>query len=93
MSDPRFEDRRLGSPYDSSDWRRRYYENAGDGSGWILAAVIAAVLVVGLLAFGMNGSPTTTATGPTSSPETTGMAPRPAPAPVPAIPTPQPTTR
>jgi hypothetical protein len=51
------------------------------------------VLVVGLLAFGMNGSPTTTATSPTSPPETTGMAPRPAPAPVPATPTPPPATR
>jgi len=92
MSDPRFEDRRLGSPYDSTDWRRRYYENSGDGSGWILGAVIAAVVVVGLLAFGMNGSPTTTANNPASPPETTGMATRPAPAPAPqpAMPTPQP---
>jgi hypothetical protein len=80
MSDPRFEDRRLGSPYDHSDWRRRY-NDSGDGSGWILGAVIAAVLVVGLLAFGMNSGPTT-ATGPTAPPETTGMAPRSAPAPL-----------
>jgi hypothetical protein len=48
------------------------------------------VVVVGLLAFGMN-SPTTTANNPASPPETTGMAPRPAPAPapMPMTPTPQ----
>jgi hypothetical protein len=97
MSDPRFEDRRIDpAPYDNAGWRRRYYENSGDGSGWILAAVIAAVVVVGLLAFGMNGSPTTTANAPLSPPETTGMANRPAaplptpmnPAPPPAAPSP-----
>ena len=91
MSDPRFEDSRLRSPYDNTDWRRRYRDNTGDGSGWILGAVIAAVLVVGLLAFGMNGSPTTTATGPQSLPETTGMAPRTAPLPI--TPAPPPNSR
>ena len=83
MSDPRFEDRRYDTPYDNASWRRRYADQMGDGSGWIMAAVIAAVVVVGLLAFGMKGSPTT-ATGPIAPPETTGMAPRPAPAPAPA---------
>jgi hypothetical protein len=89
MSDPRFEDRRVDPPlYDSAAWRRRYMEGAGDGSGWILAAVIAAVVVVGLLAFGMNGSPTT-ATGPTAT-ETTGQAPRPqSPAPTQQSPAPK----
>jgi hypothetical protein len=93
MSDPRFEDRRIDPPlYDNAAWRRRYAENMGDGSGWILAAVIAAVVVVGLLAFGMNGSPTTTASGP-GVPQTTGQAPpRPAPAPM-TTPAPPPANR
>jgi hypothetical protein len=81
----------MESPYDSSDWRRRYLEKSGDGSGWILAAVIAAVVVVGLLAFGMNET-TTTATGPSAT-ETTSQATRSAPAPKPNNPAPPATTR
>ncbi len=83
MSDPRFEDRRIDPPYDT---RRRGYEAyMGEGSGWILGAVATAMVVIGLLAFGMNDNPTNTAKGPMSQPETTGQVPRATPAPAPNV--------
>jgi len=79
MSDPRYED-----PMSPS---RGPYERAADGtSGLIVGTIIAALLVVFVIAFGMTGGePSRTATSP--APETTGRSERaPAPPPLPANP-------
>jgi hypothetical protein len=81
MSDPRYED-----PMSPS---RGPYERAADGtSSLIVGTIIAALLVVFVIAFGMTGGePSRTATSP--APETTGRserAPAPPSAPLPANP-------
>ena len=81
MSDPRYED-----PMSPS---RGPYERAADGtSSLIVGTIIAALLVVFVIAFGMTGGePSSTATSPAG--ETTGRserAPTPPSAPLPANP-------
>ena len=56
--------------------------------GWVLPAIVGAVLLAGVVAFAMSGDRTRTATTP--APDTTGRSERaPVPAPPPAAPSPR----
>jgi len=71
MSDPRFEDRRSDPAYVGSEY----------GSGWIVASLVALLLVAGIVAYSYSPYDPTPAS---NAPETTGMAPPRSPAPRPS---------
>ena len=79
MSDPRLDDR--------NNLRAREGYRVRDNSGWIIASVIAALLVAGLMFYGLSGDAPRTASTPAA--ETTGRvdrAPTPPANPLPANP-------
>jgi len=89
MSDPRMSDQRLDPRYNErfpSD--RNYADGMGDSTGMIAGAIVAAVIVGGLLFYGFSGDGNQTASNP--APETPGQSQR---APAPPTPTPAPDTQ
>jgi hypothetical protein len=80
MSDPRFSDRQRDFEQTDPMARRSFDPPGTSYMPWLLG-LLAAIVVIGVIFYGMSDGMQTTST-PTT--ETTGQAQRPAPAPAPA---------